>query len=398
MPSRKLPVILLAACCFFSGAENRLHAQQFQHPGVLLSRAQLDFVKAQVAAKAEPFYTEFQRAQASEYGNLHYKVIGPPSNGIIECGSHSKPNFGCKDEDADASAAYVQSLLWYITGKPDYAKNAIAILNAYGKNLKDYTNSNAPLQAAWGSTKWPRAAEIIRYSNAGWAPADIQTFSTMLTKVVVPIIYNGSGFNGNWELSMIEAMMGIAVFTDDHALMDHAVLFWHQRVPAYFYYAPIDGDHPVPAPRGTSLWAGQKVFDATVNGIPQEACRDFEHSAFGLSAALAAAETAHIQGIKLYESEQPRLIAGLEFMAFYQLKNPVPASVCGGKLQLAKATTFVIGYNEYSNRLHQPLPNTRQWIATGILPLELPTDNGGHTTLFEPLTHFSDASNHPSKQ
>jgi hypothetical protein len=403
MSRKTLQKFALLACGLIATGVRSLAAQAFQHPGVLLSRAQLDFVKSQVNAKVEPFHTEFQRAKDSEYGDLHYKPKGPPATGVIECGSFSRPNFGCKDEDDDSAAAYIQSLLWYITGNPAYAKNAIQILNVYGQNLKAYTNSNAPLQAAWGSSKWARAAEIIRYSNAGWAPADIQTFSDMLTKVVVPGIYNGSNLNGNWELSQIEAMMGIAVFTDNHELFDHATLFWKQRVPSYFYYAPIDGDQPAPAPRGAtprgkSLWAGQTVFNATLNGMPQEACRDFHHSAYGLSATMAAAETAHIQGLKLYESEEPRLMAAMEFMSYYQLKNPVPDYLCGGSLKLATGSTFVIGYNEYHNRLGQSLPNTKKWIETGVLTNPVPTDVGAHTTIFEPLTHVADASTPLRKQ
>jgi len=52
----------------------------------------------------------------------------------------------------------------------------------------------------------------------------------------------------------------------------------------------------------------------------------------------------------------------------------------------------VIGYNEYHNRLSQPMPYTAEWISSGVLPNPLPTDVGGHTTIFEPLTHFADAS------
>jgi hypothetical protein len=31
---------------------------------------------------------------------------------------------------------------------------------------------------------------------------------------------------------MAEAMLNIAVFTENTTLMDHAALFWNQRVPA----------------------------------------------------------------------------------------------------------------------------------------------------------------------
>jgi hypothetical protein len=390
-----LPLLLAAGAVLLCGAGN-LAAQAMRHPGVLLSKAQLDFVKAQVSAKVEPFYTQFQRAQASEYADLNYKVKGPPADGIIACGPYSRPDKGCHDEDADASAAYLQALLWYITGNHAYAQNSIQIMNAYSKNLKAYTLSNAPLQAAWGSEKWPRAAEIIRHSNAGWKPEDIQAFSDMLTKIELPLIQNGSPANGNWELSMIEGMMGIAVFTDNRDLLNHAADLWKQRVPSYFYYAPTDGDHPVPAPRGTAHWVTQKTFNASVNGIPQEACRDFGHTSYGVSATMAAAETAHIQGLKLYESEKPRLMAGLEFVSYYLLKNPVPPYVCDGSVKLAKGITFVIGYNEYHNRLGQPLPITEKWIETGVMTSPDPVDM--HTTIFETLTHYADAgSSMPAK-
>jgi hypothetical protein len=388
-------VLALAAGALLS-AGTHAQAQAFQHPGVLVSRAQLDFVKAQVAAKTEPFYTQFERAEASEYADLHYQVKGPPANGVIACGSHSHPDLGCHNEDADATAAYLQALLWYITGNRAYAQNSIAIMNAYSHGLKAYTLSNAPLQAAWAAEKWPRAAEIIRYSNAGWSPADIQAFSTMLTKIELPLIDKGSPANGNWELSMIEGMMGIAVFTDDRALLNHAAEMWKQRVPSYFYYEPTDGDHPVPAPRGVAHWVTQTTFNASVNGIPQEACRDFGHTSYGVSATMAAAETAHIQGLKLYESEEARLMAGMEFVSYYLLRNPVPPYVCGGQVKLAKGITFVIGYNEYHNRLGQPLPYTKKWIETGVMTS--PDAIDPHTTIFETLTHYADAGTPASKK
>lgn len=381
-----LPVVLVLYALVFSGAPSQAE-KPFQHPGVLVSRAQLDFVKAQVAAKAEPFYTQFLHAQQSPFGDLHYKLLGPPADGIIACGSYSHPDFGCHAEDRDAIAAYVQALLWYITGNHAYADNAVRILNAYGHGVKAYTLSNAPLQAAWSAELWPRSAEIIRYSNAGWNSADIAAFAAMLTKINLPLIYNGSGANGNWELSMIDGMTGIAVFTDDHALLDHAAQMWKQRVPAYFYYPAKDGDHPVPAPRGHPSWYGQTVFDARVNGMPQETCRDFGHTGYGISATMNAAETAHIQGLKLYESQEDRLVAAMEFTARYFLGNPVPSYVCGGHIKMAKGPTFVIGYNEFHNRLGRPMPNTAQWIETGVLTNPLPTDD--HTGAFEALTSYS---------
>ncbi len=357
----------------------------FQHPGVLVSGAQLDFVKQQVNAGVEPFHSAFLKAQSSQWGSLSYTVQGPPAGGVIDCGSYSNPNYGCSAEDNDATAAYTQALLYWITGNQQYANNAIAILNDYGYNLTGYSGANAPLQAAWGASKWARAAEIIRYSGAGWSSADIQQFTNMLYNVNLPNIYNGSGSNGNWELSMIEGMIGIAVFNNDSSLFQHAVDFWHQRVPAYFYYYPIDGPNPVPPPRGSLNWNGQTVFDNSVNGVAQETCRDFGHTEYGIAATMNAAETAAIQGVDLYGSERPRLEAALEFHTYYLAGNPVPSSVCGGSVKLVDYPTFEIGYNAFHNRLGDSLPNTWNWITSNVRNQSMPVDY--HMMIFETLTH-----------
>jgi hypothetical protein len=369
--------------------------QPFNHPGVLVSRAQLDYIKVMVAAHNEPFYSAYLKALNSNIGQLNYQIQGPPATGIIECGPTSNPNFGCSAADNDSSAAYLQALLWYITGNHQYADNAIAILNKYAYNLKGYTNSNEPLQAAWDSEKFPRAAEIIRYSNAGWADADIEQFKTMLSTVILPRIINGSTSNGNWEISMIEGMINIGVFNDDLATFNKGVLYWKQRIPAYFYYHT-DGPAPVPAPRGTAFWYNQPVYDDRVDGISQETCRDFGHAQYGISGALDAAETASIQGVDLYNdvtsNARLRLMSALEFNAKYQLANStsVPSYVCNGTVALQVYPTDEIGYNNYHNRQGLDLPLTIQYLNQVIRQVPNPTEY--HIMVYETLSHGGDAS------
>jgi hypothetical protein len=384
-------VFIAVSCLLFTGAGVQASSAQmtFQHPGVLVSAQQLQFIRRQVQEKIDPIYSAFIKAQNNKYGSLTYSPEGPPPDGVINCGSYSNPDIGCSAEDDDGSAAYTQALLFWITGNSTYAQNAIKILNAYGASLKDYINSNAPLQAAWGAEKWARAAELIRYSNAGWSATDAAAFGTMMNNVILPKIVNGSSSNGNWELSMIEGIMGIAVYNNDAALFQHAVAMWHQRVPAYFYYAPYDGSQPEPAPRGNPSWYGQTVFDNRVNGIAQETCRDFGHTEYGIAATINAAETAFIQGVDLYESERPRIEAALEFHTRYLLGNPVPSYVCGGKVSLSEYPTFEIGYNEYHNRLGSRLPNTIEWIEQEVRTQAVPVDH--HMIVFETLTHGASA-------
>jgi Alginate lyase len=384
----RLRLSLVLVLCTVCGAAS---ARAMKHPGVLVSRQQLNFIKRQVEEKKDPIYGEYLKAVASPYAALDYKALGPPETGIIDCGPYSHPDHGCHAEDEDASAAYLQALLWWISGDHRYADNAIRIMNTYSRSLKGYTGKNTHLQAAWSAETWPRAAEIIRYSHAGWKRGDVQAFSDMLTKVILPLIHDGAPHNvGNWELSMIEGMTGIAVFTDNRALLVHAEEMWSKRVPSYFYNAKLDGDHPKElVPETHEGWFGQTIFNESTNGISAETCRDLGHTGYSIAATMAAAETAHIQGDRLYESEEPRLMRALEFHAHLLLrKDPVRASVCGGTICYGRGYTFAIGYNEYHNRLGQPLPETREWLDH-VLSVPVPVDD--HMMVFELLTHGEDA-------
>jgi hypothetical protein len=367
-------------------------AQPMQHPGVFVSGKQLAFVKQQVTSHAEPFYSEYKKAVASQFAALDYQLKGPPEGGVIDCGPVSHPDHGCHAEDSDATAAYLQALLWNISGNHRYAENAIRICNAYARALTGYTDSNAPLQAAWSGELWPRAAELLRYSNSGWKQEDIAAFSYMLTAVILPMIHDGSNSNGNWELSMIDAMTGIAVFTDDRPLLDHAEAMWRERVPAYFYNFALDGAHPRTMARTPAKgnWYGTADLNATVDGISQETCRDLGHTGYSIASTMAAAETAHIQGDKLFEAERQRLVPALEFHArLFLHKDPVPALVCGGTVKPGAGYTFAAGYNEFHNRLGIPMPATQDWLQNHVEQAAEPIDI--HMMIFEPLTHGAEA-------
>ncbi|MDX1901830.1 MAG: MBG domain-containing protein [Gammaproteobacteria bacterium] len=422
---------VLISLFFISNA----YAENWQHPGVLLNRAQLDFIKQKVSEKAQPYYQQFLNAQASAYGSKNYTPKGPYTGGVIQCGPYSNPDLGCSAATSDSDAAYLQAVLWYITGDQTYANNAIKIMNAYSRNLKGFAGhtpgypcpgassqcTNGPLQAGWDSEKWPRAAEIIRYGNngsAGWAQADITAFSAMLKNIYQPLIYKGSSGNGNWELTMIDAMMGIAVFNEDLPLLRYAQQMWKARIPAYFYNYNLDnplypGTH-APFPSGkTGNWNGQTVFKTHTSGVSQETCRDLGHTAYGISAAINAAETDYIQGgtltANLYTASgaQERIINALNVNAGLELSGSTtaPKDFCtdvGGKIIPGKSSTYVMAYNHYHNRLKDPrmadqsgttgvagTSNTYQWIQKGVLTNK--QSSGAHMTVFESLTHYANA-------
>ncbi|MDD9376207.1 alginate lyase family protein [Streptomyces sp. ZAF1911] len=355
----------------------------FAHPGVLNSRAQLDFVRAKVLAGQQPWKAAFGDMLASRYGSLSRT---PKPREIVECGSYSNPNLGCTDEREDAIAAYTDALAWYITRDARYAKKSIELMDAWSARIKDHTNSNAPLQSGWAGSTWPRAAEIVKHTYTGGWPGQGR-FATMLRDVYLPEVIGGKpNSNGNWELIMMDAAVGISVHLDDRASYDKALAIYLGRVPAYFYLAS-DGPQPKYPPRSTidtrseliDYWHGQSTF---VDGLAQETCRDFGHTGMGIAAALHVAETSRIQGRDLYPEFKDRFRHALGFHAKYELGEAVPSWLCGGSLAKGLGPATEVGYNALHTRLGVTMENTRR-LTEGRRPAG--TEN--HFEAWETLTH-----------
>jgi hypothetical protein len=353
----------------------------FSHPGVLVSRAQLDFVKSQVAAKAQPQLAAYNQMMASTYASLSRT---PKPRATVECGSYSNPNYGCTDEREDAIAAYTDALAWYITGNAAYAQKSIALMDAWSATITSHTNSNAPLQTGWAGSVWPRAAEIIKYTYSSWPNA--ARFATMLRNVYLPVVIVGSSSNGNWELSMMEAAVGISVFLDDRASYDRAITRFKARAAAYIYIAA-DGSQPKYPPVGSvdttgeliSYWQGQSTF---VDGLSQETCRDFTHTGYGISAISHVAETTRIQGEDLWPSLQERERQALGFHTKFENGTAVPSNICGGSVVKGLGPITEVAFNALHNRLGIAMTNTQSYTES-----HRPQGTNNLFVAWETLTH-----------
>lgn len=335
----------------------------FAHPGALVSRSQLDFVRGQVNAGQEPWASAYKQMISSKYGDLNRQA---KPRATVECGSYSDPNNGCTDEREDAIAAYTMALAWYITQDSRYANKAISYFDAWSGTIKTHTNSNAPLQTGWAGASWPRAAEIIRYTYSGWSSSSITKFSDMLRNVYLPQTVNGSNSNGNWELVMLEAALGISIFLEDRASYDKVYNKFLGRVPAYVYLTT-DGAYPKAAPgsgldtkdKVVSYWQQQSTFPE--NGIAQETCRDFVHTGYGIASIAAVLETLRIQGNDLYGTDLgERLRYALGFHSRYEVgAEAVPSWLCGGSLNKGLGPITEIGFNALNTRRGVAMTNTQ---------------------------------------
>ncbi|MEU9331851.1 alginate lyase family protein [Streptomyces sp. NPDC048290] len=384
-PAASLMVTAAAAALLAGPGAPRAEAAPaaFTHPGVTVSKSQLDFAREKVLAGAQPWKGAYDQMMASKYAS---QSRVPKPRAVVECGSYSNPNNGCTDEREDAIAAYTNALAWYITRDADYARKAIQLMDAWSGTITDHTNSNAPLQTGWAGSSWPKAAEIIKYTyTGGWANSG--RFATMLRTVYLPEIINGSKSNGNWELSMMEAAVGISVFLEDKASYDKAMATFRTRTAAYVYLAS-DGELPRTVPsqnlntreKIVSYWQGQSTF---VTGLTQETCRDFTHTGYGISAISHVAETSRIQGQDLYGTDVgERLRQALGFQARYELGEAAPAWLCGGTLHRGLGPVTEVGYNALHHRLGIAMTNTGTLTQRGR-----PAGSNNLFVAWETLTH-----------
>ena len=363
---------------------------RWTHPGVFVGSARLAFIAQQVRSNASsPMAAAFAQALASSYLSKAYTAQGPPATGVIECGSFSKPNLGCSAEDSDGTAAFAQLVAFSVSGDAVYAANAVKILDAYGRNLKAYTNSNAPLQASWGLEKWCRAAELAMHlPGVNWPAGDAQAFVAMLRRVALPLVVNGLSENGNWELSAIDGMLGLAVLEENATLFDRAAGFFTQRVAAYYFNHKLDGGAPRPAPRGSPSWYGQTVFSAATSGVAQETCRDEGHTTYSVAATSNAAETAALQGLDLWAQNAQRLATSLDFNAALLLPGAAsPPDLCGGrKVVVAIDPSYEVAYDALARQRGFAMPNVLKHLAA---LRECVGDRCAdpHMMVFEALTH-----------
>ncbi|WP_153449932.1 alginate lyase family protein [Streptomyces smaragdinus] len=377
----------LAATLHGGGTPARARAQAgrpFHHPGVLDTRAQLDAVRRHLAAGDEPWTEAYAAMRASKYASMGY-TAKPVAD--VKCPFDGKPGRGCTEEREDAIAAYTQALMWYFTRDEAHAEKAVQIMDAWSGTIERHSDDNAGLQTAWSGSSWARAAELVRYTYQGWSRPQVRRFRTMLRTAYLPEVEHAwPDRNGNWDLAMTDAAIGIAVFLDDRPAFDRAVKRFRGRVPAYFYLAS-DGPVPQAPPGGTlktpaqlrTYWFDQNRY---VDGLGQETCRNFMHVGYALAATAHIAETAWHQGVDLWSENSDRVRAALDFHAGYQLGDKAPPWLCGGRIETNMGPDVEVAVNHLRNRMGLKVPE-----AERLAVHQRPAGTDDLFVAWETLTH-----------
>src|SRR5690242_19089007 len=113
--SRFLILLLL-----FTAIEKKSTAQTFVHPGGLHTQTDLDRMKTQVAAGAHPWIDDW-----------NVLITDPSAQNTYSAGARANMGGSRQRADADAHAAYLNAIRWYISGDTTFAACAVRNLNAW---------------------------------------------------------------------------------------------------------------------------------------------------------------------------------------------------------------------------------------------------------------------------
>ena len=269
----------------------------FVHPGMAQSKKDMDYMKQQVLAGKEPWKTAFENLKKKASLNFQPKPFTH-----ISVGPYGANSIGGSEYGQSADAAYSHALMWYITGDKAYAAKAIEIINAWSYRLWDFDANNAKLNVGLSGPSFLNAAEILKYTDSGWDPKDIDQFKRLVLTVFYPTIKDFfTEANGNWDASMINTMLCIGTFTDNHEIFNRAV----ER----FY-------------RGEGNSGITKYIYP--NGQCQETTRDWDHVQLGIGEFAKAAQSAWTQGLDLYSVADDRLALGFEYASKFMLGGDIP--------------------------------------------------------------------------
>jgi hypothetical protein len=298
-----LSALCAAAATVFS-ARASAREEPFKHPGGLHTQADLDRMKAKVAARETPWIEGWEALIKDRFARADYR----PS---------PRPNMGSNRQAAsrDAHAAYLNFLRWYVSGDKAHAAAAIRICNEWSAAVNQVcSGNNIPGLSGIYAAEFAMVGELLRICP-DWQPADQERFKRMLRDYAYPAVSRflqdrnqrgDSHFWANWDICNVSALIAMGVFLDDRAIFDEGVEYFKNG-------------------KGTGAIMNAVPFVHPGNlGQWQESGRDQPHAHLGIGLMGQGATVAWNQGVDLFGYADSRLLAAAEYAAREALSQPVP--------------------------------------------------------------------------
>lgn len=274
--------------------------EPFIHPGVLLDRADLKRMKANLAV--DPWKTAFELFAAKSTASLDYMMRGP----FKEVGG--KPDLHRFEYIDDMSAVQDQAVMWYLTGNAAHAEKAMRILEAWAGTHRKWSGET------WGGLlrgdfglRAIVGAEILRATYPDWTREVDQTVRQYVDEMLS--WKSGPSFSdpatdeigtGNQGAAQLKAIMAAAIYLDDEKQFDYVVRAVRENKCA-------------------SL-----ARNSRPSGQNAESGRDQGHALGGIGGFMAIANLASKQGVDLFGDLDNRMLGEMEYWSKYNLGHEVP--------------------------------------------------------------------------
>ncbi len=258
---------------------------RFAHPGVILTRADLETLKANI--KREPWKSGFEALAAEGRSKLSFKMSGPFKE------VKRSPDVNLWPWRSDMMAIWNLSRMWYFTGDNAYAQHAHDILLAWAKTQTSFGGRESMLDLGDYTVCYVGGADILRGTWPGWTAADTAAVKKYFNDVLMPASnpYGESQFGAANKGALALAAKGLmAIFNDDAATLETVV--YQIRTLAHI-----------------------GLRNSNDIGMIGDSLRDQGHAHGQLLSLVVLAEALWKQGIDIYSDYDNRLLADGEYFA-----------------------------------------------------------------------------------
>lgn len=262
-------------------------------------------MKTQVAAGAHPWIDDWNVLITDSEARSNYTASAQANMGVSR-----------QTADANAHAAYLNTIRWYVSGDTNYAECAVRICNAWSAAVNQVpSGTDIPGLIGIPIFDFALAGEVLRI-YPGWKAADFGAFTNMMIQYLYPscnsflTTHNGaciSSYWANWDACNTGALMAMGVLCDNTNIYSQGVNYFKTGAGM----GGISNAVPYLYSGGIGQW--------------QESGRDQEHAQLGVGLLGSACQVAWNQGLDLFGFANNRLLAGAEYVALCNLSHPLPS-------------------------------------------------------------------------
>lgn len=235
------------------------YTEKLNHPCMLHTQEDFDFVKEQVNLGKQPWKNAFEHLEQSAYSINTYTATPVKKLARLDATNWAEKNdrweeAGIADEwyngihnnytnlMRDAAAAYQLALRWKISGEEQYAQTGVKILNDWANTCTGYlVNKDGELidpnqyLIAIQIYQLANAAEILR-DYSGWSNSDFTKYKNWMVDVFYPQATDFLNRHNdvdcplaywlNWDLAEMTAILSIGILTDDNFKINEAIQYF----------------------------------------------------------------------------------------------------------------------------------------------------------------------------